>query len=140
MPVNFLPLPDDTPQDEVDVSSLSSSVDLSERREAITDNSAGSVEYRTKICVSTLPSETSSRVDMDDVDQPEDAEVDRQPDIAPLNFILHLCFYQIIKAAWQHLVGGDPNSKILPAWKFGVSSPSSLNSLQLLVVTATRFS
>ncbi len=48
MPVNFLPLPDASPPDEVDVSSVSSSVNLDDGREAVADVSVDSAEYRTR--------------------------------------------------------------------------------------------
>lgn len=52
MPVNSLPLPDDESNDEVDASSLPSS--LSNGQEAATNVSVGSAEYRTRMSVSVF--------------------------------------------------------------------------------------
>lgn len=68
MPVNFLPLPDAASSDEVDVSSMSDSEDFVDEREVVADVSVDSVKYRTQVWVSVLPSETSSKANLEDVD------------------------------------------------------------------------
>lgn len=85
MPVNFLPFPDVTSRHDVDVSSLLSSTDPSERPGVTTDVSAASVEFRTRMWVSTIPSEISSRSDLGESTQPEVAEADQCSEVSPVS-------------------------------------------------------
>lgn len=67
MPVNFLPLHDAVPQDETQISVVSSSVDLDDERELAAVVSVESADYRTRVWVSVLPSESLVDVEQSDL-------------------------------------------------------------------------
>uniref|UniRef100_A0A3B3YZK9 Gypsy retrotransposon integrase-like protein 1 n=1 Tax=Poecilia mexicana TaxID=48701 RepID=A0A3B3YZK9_9TELE len=73
MPINFLPLPADDPDDreEVVLSPTSSSLDLSVGRSAISDVVSDSAEFRTRVWVSDLPLGAGSETDAEDTEQVE---------------------------------------------------------------------
>lgn len=83
MPVNFLPLPDLEPlEPEEDVLSLvSTSVDLS--KSAVTEASAESAEFRTRIWVSELPSDSGSGINVDVHGDDTNTVVDINPAVEP---------------------------------------------------------
>lgn len=85
MPVNFLPL-NDSSQDEMDVSFLSSSVELTPGKEGVADASVHSAEYRTRAWVSTLPSGAASEMALEIANQSRDAVIGQERDE-----VSHIC-------------------------------------------------
>ncbi|KAK7915752.1 hypothetical protein WMY93_011513 [Mugilogobius chulae] len=83
MPVNFLPLADsDLNVQEPDVvSTVSSSVDLSVDKSAATDVSSESVEFRTRVWVSELPSTSGSVTHAEDDDQLVETVPESTPEV-----------------------------------------------------------
>ncbi|KAM4570948.1 uncharacterized protein V3H82_010668 [Fundulus diaphanus] len=78
MPVNFLPVEDALPQDEVDAFSESGSLMTDGDGEAVCDVSLASAEYRTRAWVSVLPSEVPSELLMTEDIEPEGTVVEHQ--------------------------------------------------------------